>query len=130
MIGNSFFFGGGFEVLFFMMFILVFGVIIVNIIKGIGQWNKNNQSPRLTVLSKVVSKRTAVSHEHHHNAGDITGAHGSYMTTSTTYYATFQVGSGDRLEFQINGSEYGRLAEGDNGRLSFQGTRYIGFERQ
>jgi hypothetical protein len=28
------------------------------------------------------------------------------------------------------GREHGQLAEGDNGILSFQGTRYYGFERR
>ena len=27
-------------------------------------------------------------------------------------------------------AEYGQLAEGDTGKLSFQGTRYLGFERK
>ena len=49
--------------------------------------------------------------------------------TSTTYYATFQVESGDRMEFSVSGAEYGMLAEGDQGSLTFQGTRYLGFER-
>ncbi len=42
---------------------------------------------------------------------------------------TFQVESGDRMEFSVTGSEYGMLAEGDTGKLSFQGTRYLSFER-
>ena len=42
---------------------------------------------------------------------------------------TFQVESGDRMEFHVPGNEYGLLAEGDAGRLSFQGTRYLAFER-
>ena len=48
---------------------------------------------------------------------------------STTYYATFQVASGDRMEFQVPRREYGFLVEGDRGRLTFQGTRFLGFER-
>ena len=55
---------------------------------------------------------------------------GRHTSTSTSYYATFQVESGDRMEFLINGREYGLLVEGDRGRLSFQGTRYLGFERK
>jgi hypothetical protein len=47
----------------------------------------------------------------------------------TLYYITFEVESGDRLEFKVNGEEYGLCSEGDEGRLSFKGTRYIGFER-
>ena len=50
--------------------------------------------------------------------------------TFTTYYVTFQVESGDRIELRLSGTEYGQLAEGDTGRLSFQGTRYLGFERK
>ncbi|MNJ74498.1 hypothetical protein D3C77_714380 [compost metagenome] len=37
--------------------------------------------------------------------------------------------SGDRLEFPVSGTEYGQCAEGDQGKLSFQGKRYLGFER-
>ena len=104
------------------MFILVFVIIIVNVVKGIGQWNKNNNSPKLTVPVTIVAKRTNVSH--HHHAGEHHHHH-----TSTTYYVTFQVESGDRMEFHVPGQEYGMLIEGDTGILTFQGTRYLGFER-
>ena len=126
---DSFFWGGGFEVMFSLVFILVIGVMLVMIVKGIGEWSRNNDSPRLTVEAEVVSKRTSVTHHQHANAGDATGAHGFHTTVDTAYYATFQVESGDRMEFHIKGSEYGMLAEGDTGKLSFQGTRYLGFER-
>ena len=123
-------FGSGlFEVIFFVMFIAVFGIIIVNIIRGVGEWNKNNHSPRLTVEAAVVSNRLDVSHHQHGNAGDETGAHGYTTTSSTAYYVTFQVESGDRMEFHVNGSEYGMLVEGDRGKLNFQGSRYLGFVR-
>lgn len=125
----GFFFGGGFEIIFFLMFFLVFGIFIFAVMKGIAQWNKNNHSPRLTVSATVAAKRTKVSNHQHANAGDMTGAHGYHTTTSTTYYVTFQVESGDRMELCVSGSEYGMLAEGDCGKLSFQGTRYLGFER-
>ena len=49
--------------------------------------------------------------------------------TFTTYYVTFQVESGDRMELTVSGSDYGMLVEGDIGKLSFQGTSYLGFER-
>ena len=48
---------------------------------------------------------------------------------STSYYVTFQVESGDRMEFAVTGAEYGLLIEGDQGALTFQGTRYLGFQR-
>ncbi|RDI45801.1 DUF2500 domain-containing protein [Falsibacillus pallidus] len=106
-----------------VIFIIVIGGIIFSIIKGISQWSHNNKQPKLTVDAKVVSKRDEVSrHSHNHD-----GHH--HHSTSTNYYATFEVESGDRMEFQVDGSEFGMLAEGDKGTLSFQGTRYLGFER-
>lgn len=125
---TRFFFGGGFEVVFFLMFFLVFGIILFTFIKGIAQWDKNNHSPRLTVDATVVSRRMDVSHHDHVSTG-AAGAHGYHTATSTSYYVTFQVESGDRMELKVDGSEYGMLVEGDHGKLSFQGTRYLGFER-
>lgn len=125
-------FGFGFSIfgmMFSIVFIFVIGMFIAIAVKGISQWNKNNNSPRLTVDALVVAKRQNVSHHRHAHAGDITGAHGYHSSASTTYYVTFQVESGDRMELSMSGSEYGMLVEGDQGKLSFQGTRYLGFER-
>lgn len=128
---------GGFGTTFSIMsafgcivFILVIGVFIYVFATGISTWNKNNHSPRLTVDATVVAKRTNVTHHHSGAAGDMTGAHGYTSSSSTTYYVTFQVESGDRMELHVSGQEYGMLAEGDFGKLSFQGTRYLGFERR
>ena len=71
----------------------------------------------------VTSKRQEVSHRHSNpNTMDT-------YTNFTSYYATFQVESGDRMNWSVSGTEYGMLAEGDMGRLTFQGTRYLSFER-
>ena len=59
----------------------------------------------------------------------MSGAHGYDTSTFTSYYVTFQVEIGDRMEFEVDGSDYGLLMQGDIGKLSFQGTRYLGFER-
>ncbi len=117
------------DMIFPIMFLVVFCIIIASVVQGIATWHKNNNSPRLTVPAVVVAKRESVTQHQHPNAGDASGAHGFTMTTSTTYYVTFQVESGDRMEFHVSGSEYGMLAEGDTGRLTFQGTRYLSFER-
>ncbi len=121
--------GGLLTIIFGVIFVLVFSIFIVILVKNIKQWHTNNQSPRLTVDAVVVTKRHDVSHSSSANAGDITGAHGYTTSSFTTYYATFQVESGDRMELAIPGSQYGMLAEGDRGRLSFQGTRFLSFER-
>lgn len=119
-------FGGGFGIIFTIMFVIILGVFVVAFVRGIGQWSKNNASPRLTVDATVVAKRAQVSHDTHHDTG--TGA--AHHHSSTSYYATFQVESGDRMELHVRSIEYGMLVEGDFGKLTFQGTRYLGFERQ
>lgn len=104
------------RVIFPLMFCLVFGIILFTYVSNIKRWNKNNRSPRLTVRTKVVAKRYEVR--------------GRYDSNSfNSYFVTFEFESGDRLELSLNGVDFGMLAEGDSGNLTFQGTRYIDFER-
>lgn len=125
-------FGGSGNIMFTIIpiivvigFIFVFGTIIVRLTQDAKQWKRNNESPVLTVDATLVTKRADV-HHYHHNAG----AHNMHhMSSSTTYYATFEVISGDRLEFEIRDTEYGMLVEKDMGKLTFQGLRYLGLER-
>ncbi len=118
-----------FSILFPLVFLFVLGMILFTVVSNLRTWRKNNESPRLTVPATVVAKRMNVSHHRTANAGDMTGAHGYTSTSTTTYYVTFQVESGDRMELRLSGTEYGQLVEGDTGKLSFQGTRYLGLER-
>lgn len=117
------------EMIFPVIFIMIFVMVIFTFAKGISTWHKNNNSPRLTVAARIVAKRQNTTHHSHPNAGDVTGAHGYHTTSSTSYYVTFQVESGDRMEMSVSGSEYGMLAEEDEGKLTFQGTRYLSFDR-
>ena len=98
----------GFD-LFFLLFVIVFVVVLV---RNLREWSRNNASPRLSVPTTVVARRRA----HHYNGG-------------TSYYATFQFESGDRLELRLPWRDAGLIAEGDHGMLHFQGTRYLGFDR-
>ena len=112
--------------MFVVVFGLIVGVIIATIVRGAKQYRRNNESPVLTVECRIISRRMQVTHHHHTHAGDNTGMH---WNSSTDYFVTFEVESGDRLEFYVPGQEYGLLAEGDCGKLTFQGTRYLGFVR-
>ena len=112
-------------VIVFLGFVFVFGTIIVRSVQGAKQWKKNNEAPVLTVDATMATKRADVQHYHHNTGVDNV----QHMSSSTTYYATFEVASGDRLEFEIRDTEYGMLVENDIGKLNFQGTRYLGFER-
>ena len=104
-------------VVFFIVivFIFVIGSILVKAISGGVTWADNNSRPVERTDATVISKRVEVS--------------GGQNSTSTRYYVTFELPGGIRQEFKLHGSEYGQLAEGDNGQLSCQGTRYLGFER-
>jgi len=104
---------GVFPILFLAVFGLAFGMIVSTLVKGARQDHKNNHSPRVTSEATVVAKRTHVRGDHAH----------------TTYYATFQFESGDRLELMIPYNQFGYLVEGDRGKLTFQGTRFLEFQR-
>lgn len=102
-----------FPILFLAVFGLIFGTAVSTMVKNGRQNRENNNSPRLSCEAVVVAKRTKVWGDH----------------SRTTYFATFQFESGDRLELEIPHNQFGYLVEGDKGMLSFQGTRYLNFER-
>ena len=109
-------FGPSFS-LFSIVFVIIFaaalfiiGTVAVRLIK---QKRNDDRSPRLDVDARVVAKRTHVSGDHAH----------------TSYYVTFQVNSGDRMELHVPSYDYGMLVEGDQGKLTFQGSRFLGFTR-
>jgi hypothetical protein len=106
-----------FIIFFVTIFVIIAGGILFAIIHGVRQWNRNNQLPVSTVPASVVTKRGQFS----------SGTENS--SSSTSYYVTFEIRGGERLEFQMLGAQYGQLAEGDHGQLTHQGTRYKGFDR-
>ena len=81
------------------------------------QWSKNSNSPRIPTQARVVTKRMYTSG----GAGD--------TSASTSYYITFEFLTGVRKEFYVPYREYGLIAEGDDGIFTFQGSRFISFER-
>ncbi|MEA4911821.1 MAG: DUF2500 domain-containing protein [Oscillospiraceae bacterium] len=112
-----------FTLLVKLVFAVILSIILVTAIKGLIQWKKNNDSPVETVRARVVTKRGDTTHHTQMN-GNM-----PISSSSTRYYATFEFDGGERREFHLRGRDYGLLAEGDAGALSFRGTRYLGFER-
>lgn len=104
---------GLFGILFMLMSALCIVVFIVVLVKILTQNKKDTQSPVLTVPATLVAKRTHVWGDHAH----------------TNYYATFQVASGDRMELNVPHNQFGYIVEGDQGNLTFQGTRFLSFQR-
>ena len=108
--------------------IAVFAILLIGTIgRALFIWIRNNNSPVQTVEAQVVTKRMKVSGFGRTMAGGNTiNTMGS--STRTHYFVTFELEKGNRLELGVKDAEYGMLAEGDRGVLSFQGTRYLGFE--
>ena len=103
-------------------FVIAAAFIIITLVRGIAEWLSNSSKPVLTKRARVTGKRTHVS-----GSGGSTHHHGH---TRTTYYVSFElIEDGTRHEFRVSGKEYGILCEGDEGDLTYQGTRYRGFSR-
>jgi hypothetical protein len=90
-------------------------MIIIALFSQANRDIENDRQPVLTVPAHVIAKRTDTS--------------GSRNYMSTKYYLTCELADGNRLEFKVDGHQYGLLVEGDRGMLKHQGTRFIGFER-
>ncbi|MGI6509598.1 MAG: DUF2500 domain-containing protein [Erysipelotrichaceae bacterium] len=99
-----------FQILFLGIFILVISIFAVTIYKGLKEKRNNDKSAVLKRRATVVGKRIDVH-------------------SFTTYYVTFELDNNIRSEFAVSGEDYGLLANDDYGLLTFQGTRFISFER-
>lgn len=85
------------------------------------------KSPKKTLKAVVVGKRADVSCDHGWTKAN--GRDGKFHTYST-YFTTFEMENGDRIELEMQGPAYGLLVNGDVGELTFKGSRYIDFERE
>src|SRR5205085_1861321 len=79
------------------VFLLVFGLIAVQLARGFARWSRNNASPIETVPARVVTKRTETD-------GRMNGG-----AVWTTYYVTFETDDGGRQEYEVEGREFGVL---------------------
>ena len=98
------------------------------IVHNVKEKRADDVAPVLTVEALVKTKRMDTYHTSPTYDGD--GHRTSSGSYHTSYYATFEVESGDRLELQVSDYEYGQLAEGDRGKLTFQRKRFLQFERE
>jgi hypothetical protein len=101
-----------------IIFIIVTGGFIFTIGKGISQYASNKAQPVVTVPARVITKRT-------HTWGGAGDA-----SANTSYYVTFEMESGERIEMPVSGNFYGLHTEGDVGMLKHQGTQMISYERE
>ncbi|CDN44265.1 DUF2500 domain-containing protein [Paenibacillus sp. P22] len=105
--------------LFAIVLVLLIGsfVFVLVIGKGVFAWGSDNAAEMITISCKVVDKRTKVS-----------GGSGDF-SAGTAYYAAFEFVDGSLVELRMPADEFGLPVAGDVGELTYQGTRYKGFER-
>jgi hypothetical protein len=96
---------------------IVVSVFAIVIVRGLSQWRRNNASPIVTTMARVVTKR-----------GEVHGGTGE-SRAQTAYFSTFETPAGDRFELALPAREFGLIADGDSGELTYQGTRFKGFAR-
>ena len=121
---------GGADFPLMTILIAVFAVILVGAIgRGLYVWIRNNNSPQENVEARVVAKRMKVSGHGGTMMRNTAVMNTMHSSTYTRYFVTFELEDGKRLELGVKDPEFAMLAEGDKGRLSYQGTRYLGFER-
>ena len=114
---------------FMIAIIAIFAALLLGVLgRALFIWIRNNNSPRETVEARVVTKRMKVQGFGRTMAGRNTVT-GMGSSTYTHYFVTFELEKGKRLELGVKDAEFGMLAEGDQGMLTYQGTRYLGFEQ-
>jgi hypothetical protein len=101
-----------------IIFIIVIGGFIFAIGNGVKQYASNKAKPVETVPARVIAKRP-----HTWGGGGDSAAH-------TSYYITFELENGERIEIPVGDEFYGMHIEGDTGMLTHQGTHMISFERE
>ena len=75
---------------------------------------------RRTVDAMIVKKRLSCT-SHHHGAEVFTDHE------RTNYFVTFQLEKNNRIELQVKEGQYDLLFDGERGKLTFRGKRFIRF---
>ena len=109
-----------FNIMFLIMFcfvsvfsIIIFSFVIRAFLRYFRHQKQVDRMPQQSAHARVVTKRSRIWGEHSH----------------TAYYATFEFDSRQRIELNLSGEQFGLLAEGDDGTLTYQGDRFVNFQR-
>ena len=114
-----------------IVLIAVFAALLLGVLgRALFIWIRNNNSPRETVEARVVTKRMKVQGFGRAMTGSSSAMRTMGGSTYTHYFVTFELENGRRMELGVKDSQFGMLAEGDRGTLTYQGTRYLEFQRK
>lgn len=94
--------------------LVVVGFIAVLSVIFLGASRSRAMVPVLTVDCHVAGKRAVRAD----------------AAVPAAHFVTFEMSGGDHVEFAVQDAEYSQLAEGDEGSLTYQGVKYLGFERR
>lgn len=106
--------------------ILIIAMVLVVAFRSLAEWNHNSHAPVRTVDAAVAKKKADPS-PGTPSAGPDSAPDTNAVTP--TFRVGFEVKNGGRMEFIVSERDYAGLAEGDTGALTFQGTRYLSFEK-
>jgi hypothetical protein len=87
-------------------------------------WTYGKSRPIVTVDARVVNKRYKTFHD-----AQVFGDMVPSYTFSTSFFITFEIDKEEKLEFSLTAVEFKNITEGDVGKLSYQGNRFLAFER-
>ena len=99
------------------LIVLLFVPTILRAATAIRRASRVANSPERSAEASVLSKRVEVSAIERGKP-------------EQRHFATFQFPSGERVEFELTGHQFGLLAEADQGTLTWKGPRYVGFTRE
>lgn len=93
----------GFTILFF----IVICVVMIEFMLAVTRWSFNNKQPIKTNYAIVKYKRK----------DSING----------TYFITFELSEGKKVEYQVNSRDYAMIYENSRGLLENKGSRFVKF---
>ncbi len=96
-------------VLLLIIGIFAAGLFAMTAMREMAIKKMGSRSPRLTMGAEVAEKQE---------------------DGSGSFRIIFQTEGGEQINLSVRKSEYNRLSVGDRGRLTWQGTRYVTFDRE
>lgn len=106
-----------------MFALIIISLVVIVIVQGY----KNKHAPKLTVNAVITARRITNYHSNH--SSDVANQ-ALYTVATTNFYVTFKLENGKKREFMVGPTEYNRLYKGEKGKLTYQGKRFLSFEKE
>ena len=119
----------GFDLQMEIMLVLIIAIFTAIFFRCIFEWTINKCSAMESVDAFVVAKQQGMIQQQIPNAGDATGGHGFTLQEQPWYKITFRMTDSTEKEFNVDDQSFRELKEGEQGILTYQGTRYLGFKK-